>query len=120
MIDSATPSVPRNEARLVGAASVTLVTPRWDEPYGLVVAESLACGTPVAAFDRGGVAEVMDPRCGVLVEADYVAGLADAALRARSLSRAAARAQACRHCSVAAMVDGYEELYARLTCGVTA
>jgi glycosyltransferase involved in cell wall biosynthesis len=101
-------------ARRVGSASVTLVTPRWDEPYGLVAAESLACGTPVAGFDRGGVAEVLDPECGVLVAADDVPGLADAALRARSLSRASARARAVGHCSLARMIDGYERLYARV------
>ncbi|MDQ1660074.1 MAG: hypothetical protein QOJ68_54 [Blastococcus sp.] len=98
----------------VGAAAVTLVTPRWDEPYGLVVAESLACGTPVAAFDRGGVAEVLAPDCGVLVDGDDVPGLADAALRASSLSRVSARARAVSHCSLARMVDAYEDLYARL------
>ena len=37
-------------ARVVASSAATLVTPRWDEPYGLVVAESLACGTPVCAL----------------------------------------------------------------------
>ena len=55
--------------RLVGAASATLVTPRWDEPFGLVVAESLACGTPVAAFARGAVPDLLDDECGVLAAA---------------------------------------------------
>jgi glycosyltransferase involved in cell wall biosynthesis len=98
----------------VGTASVTLVTPRWDEPYGLVVAESLACGTPVAAFDRGAVAELLDPECGVLAEADDVAGLADAAVRAAALPRHRARARAVSHCSLAHMIDAYESLYTRL------
>lgn len=98
----------------VGAAAVTLVTPRWDEPYGLVVAESLACGTPVAAIDRGGVAEVLDPDCGVLVADESVSGLAEAAVRASALSRARARARAVSHCSLPRMVDAYEDLYARL------
>ena len=98
-------------AARVGAACVTLVTPRWDEPYGLVVAESLACGTPVAAFDRGAVAELLTPECGVLVDADDVAGLAAAAVRAVDLPRHRARARAVAHCSLAHMVDGYESLY---------
>jgi glycosyltransferase involved in cell wall biosynthesis len=101
-------------AERVGAASVTLVTPRWNEPYGLVVAESLACGTPVAAFERGAVSEVLDRECGVLVGADDVPALADAAVQARSLSRAAAHDRAVRHCSLGRMVDDYESLYARL------
>lgn len=98
----------------IGAAAVTLVTPRWDEPYGLVVAESLACGTPVAAFDRGGVAEILDARSGVLVEGEDVPALAAAALRAAGLSRTDARNRAVRHCSVARMIAAYEQLYARL------
>ena len=99
----------------VGAAAVTLVTPRWDEPYGLVVAESLACGTPVAAFDRGGVAEVLDPECGVLVDADDVPGLADAAVRAASLSRAKRPRPRRQPLLSGHMIDAYESLYAQLT-----
>ena len=45
-------------ARLVGASACALVTPLWQEPFGLVVAEALATGTPVAAFDAGGIGEV--------------------------------------------------------------
>lgn len=101
-------------AARVGSASVTLVTPRWDEPYGLVVAESLACGTPVAAFDRGAVAELLDDECGVLVAPDDVPGLADAAVRAAALPRRHARARAMNHCSLAHMIDAYESLYTRL------
>ena len=101
-------------AARVGAATVTLVTPRWDEPYGLVVAESLACGTPVAGFDRGGVAEILAPDCGVLVGPDDVPGLAGAAVRAGALSRDRARAHAVRRCSLDRMIDAYESLYARL------
>lgn len=107
-------------AARVGAATVTLVTPRWDEPYGLVVAESLACGTPVAGFARGGVPEVLDSSCGVLVDADDVPALADAAVRAGALSRAGARARAVGHCSLDRMIDGYTHLYARLVDGEAA
>ena len=57
---------------MVGRAEVALVTPRWDEPYGLVVAEALACGTPVAAFARGGIPEIVDARAGRLAPADDV------------------------------------------------
>ena len=53
--------------RFLGAASVALVTPCWDEPYGLVVAEALACGTPVCAFARGGLPELLPEDCGRLV-----------------------------------------------------
>ncbi len=101
-------------ASRVGSAAVTLVTPRWDEPYGLVVAESLACGTPVAAFGRGAVADLLDSDCGVLVDADDVPGLAAAAVRASRLPRHRARARAVGHCSLTHMIDAYEDLYAQL------
>ncbi|MGN7947141.1 glycosyltransferase [Microbacterium sp. 22215] len=46
-------------ADLVGRAAVALVTPVWSEPFGLVMAEALMTGTPVAAFDSGGTSEVL-------------------------------------------------------------
>lgn len=45
-------------AQLVGGSACALVTPLWEEPFGLVVAEAMATGTPVAAFDTGGIGEV--------------------------------------------------------------
>jgi glycosyltransferase involved in cell wall biosynthesis len=101
--------------RLVGEATAALVTPCWDEPYGLVVAEALACGTPVCAFARGGVPELLTEECGILVDAGDVAGLAAAITAAPRLSRDAARAHAERACSLEQMVDRYAELYTTLS-----
>lgn len=101
-------------ARLIGGASALLFTPRWEEPYGLVAAEALACGTPVAAFARGAIAEVVDPSCGVLAEADDASDLGAAALRAETLDRSAARNRAERHCDVETMISAYESLYRRI------
>ena len=53
---------------LFGGSAATLVTPVWDEPYGLVAAESLACGTPVVAFDRGGLPEFVTDEVGRVVD----------------------------------------------------
>jgi glycosyltransferase involved in cell wall biosynthesis len=100
--------------RLVGEASVALVTPCWDEPYGLVVAEALACGTPVCAFARGALPELLDADCGRLVEPGDVEALAAALPDAAGLSRAAAREHAVRDCSLETMVDRYVELYGEL------
>ncbi len=101
----------RGLAELVGAAPVTFVTPEWDEPFGLVAAESLACGTPVAAFARGALPEILDADTGRLAPAGDASALAEAALAAMSLSRSAARRRAIDRFSLDAMVDGYERVY---------
>ncbi len=96
---------------LVGQASVSLVTPCWEEPYGLVVAESLACGTPVAGFARGALPELVDARHARLVPPDDMPALAAALVQAMDLDRDACRAHAVATCSVELMIDGYERLY---------
>lgn len=100
--------------RLVGEADVAIVSPLWDEPYGLVVAEALACGTPVAAYRRGGVPEALGPDCGRLAIPGDSASLARAVGAAAQLPRADARRHAVEHCSLTRMVDEYEALYAGL------
>jgi glycosyltransferase involved in cell wall biosynthesis len=102
-------------AALVGGARASLCTPCWDEPYGLVVAEALACGVPVAAFARGAIPELLDATCGILANKDDVASLAQAAKQAQTLDRAACRAMAERSCDVSRMIDDYEALYRQLS-----
>ena len=97
--------------REVAAAAVCLVTPRWEEAYGLVVAEALACGTPVAGFARGALPDLLDAATGCLVPADDVAALARAIPVAAGLSRLACRRRAEAQCDARVMVDRYEALY---------
>ena len=101
-------------ATVVGSSAATLVTPLWDEPYGLVVAESLACGTPVASFRRGGIPEIVGDDGGVLADSYDVDSLAAAAHQAMTLDRGVVRARAESHCAEGAMVDQYLSLYRRL------
>ena len=105
----------RKLAELVGGARAFLCTPLWDEPYGLVVAEALACGVPVAAFARGAIPEILDASCGVLALPDDVDSLARSALEALSLDRSACRRRAESVCDARRMIDAYEALYRRLT-----
>lgn len=77
----------RRLAHLVGSSGCALVTPCWEEPFGLVLAEALTTGTPVAAFDRGGIAEVLEGLPGTrLVPAGDTAALAEAAEELLQLS----------------------------------
>jgi glycosyltransferase involved in cell wall biosynthesis len=98
----------------VGRARVALVTPQWDEPYGLVAAEAMACGTPVAAFARGALGEVVGVDGGRLARPGDVDDLARAVREACDLDRSVVRAHAVRHCSVERMVERYEDLYRRV------
>jgi glycosyltransferase involved in cell wall biosynthesis len=99
---------------LVGRARAVLTTPCWDEPYGLVAAEALACGTPVCGFARGGMTEVVGPGAGVLVDPGDTDALATAIAVAVELPRARIREYAVRHCSLASMIEAYTGLYGEL------
>jgi glycosyltransferase involved in cell wall biosynthesis len=105
----------RRLAHLVGRSGCALVTPRWDEPFGLVVAEALMTGTPVAAFDRGGISEVLAGLPGTrLVPPDDTAALAAAADELLRLPRAArpdARARAIERFSALRRSLQLEGLY---------
>jgi glycosyltransferase involved in cell wall biosynthesis len=51
----------RNKSKFLGEASALLFPIDWPEPFGLVMIEAMACGTPVLAFRRGSVSEIIDP-----------------------------------------------------------
>ena len=53
---------------LLSTAQCQVVTPQWDEPFGLVCVEAALCGTPVVALGRGGVREAVTPETGVVVD----------------------------------------------------
>ena len=104
----------RQLATLVGAAAAALVTPMWDEPYGLVVAEAMSCGTPVVAFDRGGVPELVGSTGGRLVAPGDVTAMAQAIPTVIRLPRSQVRHHAVRRCSLTSMLNAYLTLYRQM------
>ncbi len=105
-------------ALLVGARA--LVNPiQWSEPFGLVMAEALACGTPVLAFRSGSAAEIVEHgRTGFLCNdvTDMVAKLA----RLDDLDPTACRAAAARRFSTERMVADHLDLFSEMLGRVTA
>jgi len=97
---------------IIGRARGMVVTPLWDEPFGLVAAEALSCGTPVCAFDNGALAEVVGD-CGHVVPPRDVEALADAMGRIDAIDRNACRKRALERFSSTAMITGYERAYER-------
>lgn len=98
---------------LLGRADCLLFPAQWHEPFGLVVVEALACGTPVVALRRGAAPElVADGVTGVLCDAP--AGLPAAIAAADALQASDCRAHAEAHFSAEAMVQRYEDVYRRV------
>jgi glycosyltransferase involved in cell wall biosynthesis len=101
----------RNE--LLGGAAALLYPITYPEPFGLVVVEAMACGTPIAAFGVGAVPEIVEQGLGGC----WVAageGLADAVQSAVQLERRKVRQSAVERFDFRRMVDGYERLYRRV------
>ena len=96
--------------RKTAKAHALVVTPAWDEPFGLVAAESLSCDVPVIAFDRGALREVVGP-CGAIIAAGDIAALGDAMRNPPKLAMGHARARAETLFSLPTMIAGYEALY---------
>jgi glycosyltransferase involved in cell wall biosynthesis len=101
------------------AAAYCLAFPiQWEEPFGMVMIEAMACGTPVVAIGKGAVPEVVvDGVTGFIRDKpDELPEAIDAAGR---LSPASCREHARQHFDIEVMVSGYERVYAALT-GVAA
>jgi glycosyltransferase involved in cell wall biosynthesis len=113
------PPVPRTSLwEAMTRAAVVLYPARWDEPFGLAAAEAQACGTPVVAFRRGGLGEVVvDGVTGFLVPPDDVRAAAEAVRKVAGISRLTCREHAEGQLDLELSLDAHELLYRRVAGG---
>jgi glycosyltransferase involved in cell wall biosynthesis len=101
---------------LLARAAALLFPIQWDEPFGLVMTEAMACGTPVVAWRNGSVPEVVaDGETGFIVES--VDEMAAAVERVGDLDPRVMRSRVEQYFSAAAMITGYERAYERALAG---
>lgn len=102
--------------QVMGQCCGLLFPIEWDEPFGLVPVEAMATGTPVIAYRRGAVAEIIrHGETGFLVEPGDREAAASFVAALGNLSRTACRNHVAQHFSLTTMLDEYEKVYDQLT-----
>jgi glycosyltransferase involved in cell wall biosynthesis len=102
---------------LLGRARAMVVPIQWDEPFGIVFAESLACGAPVVSCPRGALPEIVRPGVdGFLI--DSVEAGCEAVERVGALDRTECRRRAVERFSADAVVARYVDLYSKVRGGM--
>ena len=102
--------------QLFARARALLMPIRWREPFGLVMTEALACGTPVLAFPEGAASElVLDGETGYLVANELE--MAEALGGLEQIDPRRCREDIARRCSVASAAEGYEAVYGAAIAG---
>jgi glycosyltransferase involved in cell wall biosynthesis len=109
------PGVPRASLwEAIARAAVVVCPARWEEPFGMVAAEAQACGTPVVAFRRGALGEVIvDELTGFLITPDDIGAAAAAVRRISAISRSECRRHAETQLDLGRSLDAHERLYQR-------
>ena len=98
--------------RLLRSAAALLVPIRWEEPFGIVFAEALACGTPVISCPSGALPEIVESgRTGFLIPSEDVAAGVVAVSRLAEIDRRACRTVAETRFSLSVVGAAYETLY---------
>lgn len=104
---------PKKKNKLLGGAKAVLFSSIWEEPFGLVMTEAMACGTPVIAFNKGSVPEVIkNGITGFVVKNDKK--MIKAMGKIDAVDRNKCREHVEKYFTVEKMVDGYEKIYSKL------
>lgn len=103
-------------SKLMANARAFLMTINWEEPFGLVMAEAMSCGTPVIAFNRGSVPELIKhKKTGLIVEPRYgLTGLKKALLKIDTINPNDCRKHIEKNFSLENMVNNYEKTYEKI------
>jgi glycosyltransferase involved in cell wall biosynthesis len=97
---------------LLRGARATLFPIQWDEPFGLVMVESMACGTPILSFPRGAALEIVDDGVnGYLV--DDVDAMAEAVGQVAGVKPDTCRRSVEERFSARTMIEGYRDVFDR-------
>jgi len=107
---------PDRRANVLGGALALLHPISFDEPFGLSLVESMACGTPVVAFNRGSMPEIIrDGETGYIVE--DIEGAIDAVAKVTSINRSTCRADVEKRFSSTRMARDYVRVYQEILDG---
>ena len=104
----------RDKAEFLGNADALLFPIDWPEPFGLVMIEAMACGTPVIAYNHGSVPEIIDDGMTGFIVEDEMSAIA-AVRRLPSLSRAGVRATFEQRFTARRMAEDYVSIYRGLS-----
>ncbi|MDP3057541.1 MAG: glycosyltransferase family 4 protein [bacterium] len=103
----------KEKIKLLQSAKALLNPIKWNEPFGLVTIEAMACGTPVIAFDRGPIREqIVDGETGFIVK--NVDEMVEAVSKINNLDRRKCYERANKFFSAKVMAEGYEDVYRKV------
>jgi glycosyltransferase involved in cell wall biosynthesis len=103
----------KDKAEFLGKAAALIFPIDWPEPFGLVMIEAMACGTPAVAYRRGSVPEIIEDGVSGFVVEDETQALA-AIARAQYLNRHRVRAAFERRFTARRMAEDYVQVYRQL------